>query len=186
MARVCATVMQKTRVHSHQLHDKHTYWQQIRQIERQKISHSFYYYEIYATIKIFVSKQNQLIKGSKLFFTEIIKTSFSVEKFERPGRTHKLPNVLSKEEVSKIWQALPNQKHSTMLSLIYACGLRRSELINLNPTCKFTSKKSQHLKKWNYFIADYEADMILLKYSNFYIQLIIKHIKNWNSQGCPP
>lgn len=79
------------------------------------------------------SYQNQLVNGSKLFFKEIIKTSFSVEKFERPRRTHKLPNVLSKEEVSKILQALPNQKHSTMLSLIYACGLRRSELINLKP-----------------------------------------------------
>lgn len=79
------------------------------------------------------SYQNQVVNGSKLFFREIIKTSFSVEKFERPRREHKLPNVLSKEEVAKILQALPNKKHATMLSLIYACGLRRNELINLKP-----------------------------------------------------
>ena len=79
------------------------------------------------------SFQNQVVNGSKLFFKEIIKTSFSVEKFERPRREHKLPNVLSKEEVAGLLKALTNQKHIAMLSLIYACGLRRGELINLKP-----------------------------------------------------
>jgi len=53
------------------------------------------------------------------------------EQLERPRREHKIPNVLSKEEVAAILQALVNQKHRTMLSLIYACGLRRGELLNL-------------------------------------------------------
>ena len=79
------------------------------------------------------SFQNQVVNGSKLFFKEIIKTSFSVEKFERPRREHKLPNVLSKEEVKAILDAPKNLKHRVMLSLIYACGLRRGELINLKP-----------------------------------------------------
>jgi integrase/recombinase XerD len=39
--------------------------------------------------------------------------------------------VLSKEEVKAILEAPTNIKHRTMLSLIYACGLRRSELLNL-------------------------------------------------------
>ncbi len=41
--------------------------------------------------------------------------------------------MLSKEEIAAILQALVNQKHRTMLSLIYACGLRRGELLNLKP-----------------------------------------------------
>jgi len=45
----------------------------------------------------------------------------------------KLPNVLSKEEVKRILEAHTNLKHRVMLSLIYSCGLRRSELINLKP-----------------------------------------------------
>src|SRR5690606_7651537 len=45
-----------------------------------------------------------------------------------------LPNVLSKEEVKAILDAHSNIKHSIMLSLIYSCGLRRSELLNLKPT----------------------------------------------------
>jgi integrase/recombinase XerD len=44
-----------------------------------------------------------------------------------------LPRVLSKEAVKAILQAHQNVKHRTMLSLIYACGLRRGELLNLKP-----------------------------------------------------
>ena len=42
--------------------------------------------------------------------------------------------MLSKEEVAAILSASPNLKHRTMLSLIYACGLRRSELLALTPS----------------------------------------------------
>jgi integrase/recombinase XerD len=77
--------------------------------------------------------QNQVINGVKLFFSFTGNGKFNVEKTERPRREHKLPNVLSKQEVASILGALSNLKHRTMLSLIYACGLRRSELLNLKP-----------------------------------------------------
>jgi integrase/recombinase XerD len=79
------------------------------------------------------SYQNQVINAVKILFREIEHSQFDVEKFERPRREHKLPNVLSKEEVLAILTAPINLKHKTMLSLIYACGLRRSELLNLQP-----------------------------------------------------
>jgi integrase/recombinase XerD len=78
--------------------------------------------------------QNQVVSALKLFFREIVKTEIQVESINRPRREHKLPNVLSKEEVKAILEATPNLKHRTMLSLIYACGLRRSELLNLKST----------------------------------------------------
>jgi len=77
--------------------------------------------------------QNQVINASKLFFREVVKSRLDVDKLERPRRQYKLPNVLSKEEVAAILNAHTNVKHKTMLSLIYACGLRRSELLNLKP-----------------------------------------------------
>lgn len=77
--------------------------------------------------------QNQAVNSAKLFFREIIKGKLDVESFKRPRSEHKLPNVLSKEEVKAILQAPVNFKHRSMLSLIYACGLRRSELLNLKP-----------------------------------------------------
>src|SRR5690606_15649720 len=61
------------------------------------------------------------------------KGNLNVESFARPRSEHKLPNILSKEEVKEILQAPVNQKHRCMLSLIYACGLRRSELLRLEP-----------------------------------------------------
>jgi integrase/recombinase XerD len=51
----------------------------------------------------------------------------------RPKQQKLLPNVLSKEEVKMILNAHYNLKHKAMLSLIYSCGLRCGELLNLEP-----------------------------------------------------
>jgi len=80
------------------------------------------------------SYQNQAVNALKLFFRTVQNTSIDVDEIHRPKRAKRLPNVLSKEEVKELLNCLQNTKHRTMLSLIYACGLRRSELINLVPT----------------------------------------------------
>lgn len=79
------------------------------------------------------SYQNQVVNACKLFYREVIHSRLDVDKLERPRREHKLPNVLSKGEVKAIIEAPANVKHRAMLSVIYACGLRRSELLNLKP-----------------------------------------------------
>ncbi len=43
----------------------------------------------------------------------------------------KLPQVLSKDEVQRMFSVCENLKHKVILSLLYGCGLRVSELINL-------------------------------------------------------
>ena len=43
----------------------------------------------------------------------------------------KLPVVLSKEEVRKLFDVIENPKHNLMMKLMYSAGLRVSELINL-------------------------------------------------------
>jgi integrase/recombinase XerD len=80
------------------------------------------------------SYQNQIVNAIKLFFTIILDTKMEIDKIHRPKRAKLLPNVLSKEEIKLILNAHSNIKHKTMLSLIYSCGLRRSELLNLKPT----------------------------------------------------
>ncbi len=79
------------------------------------------------------SYQNQVVNAIKLFFRQIENRVINVELIHRPKRAKLLPNVLSKEEVKAILGAPRNIKHRVMLSLIYACGLRRSELLNLLP-----------------------------------------------------
>lgn len=83
--------------------------------------------------KLSSSFQNQIINAIKLYFKTIKETKIHIEKIFRPKQEKLLPNVLSKEEVKKILNAHANIKHQTMLSLIYSCGLRRSELLNLKP-----------------------------------------------------
>lgn len=80
------------------------------------------------------SYQNQITNAIKLYFKICKETKIDLDKIHRPKRAKILPNVLSKEEVKAILEAHSNIKHKTMLSLIYSCGLRRSELLNLKPT----------------------------------------------------
>jgi integrase/recombinase XerD len=77
------------------------------------------------------SYQNQVVNAIKLFFKTVENKMIETEAVHRPKRSHVLPNVLSKEEIKLILNAHYNIKHKTMLSLIYSCGLRRGELLNL-------------------------------------------------------
>jgi integrase/recombinase XerD len=79
------------------------------------------------------SYQNQLVSAIKLFFREVVNSKIDIDKLQRPKREHKLPNVLSKKEVATLLRVTKNTKHRTMLSLIYACGLRRGEILSLKP-----------------------------------------------------
>jgi integrase/recombinase XerD len=77
------------------------------------------------------SFQNQNVNALKLFFQIVKDAKIETDKIHRPRREHKLPNVISKQEVKKILTALTNTKHIAMLSLIYSCGLRCGELLAL-------------------------------------------------------
>jgi integrase/recombinase XerD len=83
--------------------------------------------------RLSTSMQNQVVNAIKKFFLIVENRRVDIDLIHRPRQEHKLPNVISKEEVKKILEAPRNLKHRAMLSLIYACGLRRSELINLKP-----------------------------------------------------
>ena len=77
------------------------------------------------------SYQNQLVNAVKFYYSAIQHKKIDVELVHRPRREKTLPNILSKEEVKSILDAPYNLKHRAMLSMIYSCGLRRSELLNL-------------------------------------------------------
>ena len=83
--------------------------------------------------KLSSSAQNQVVNGVKKFFLVVENRRMDIDLIERPKKAFQLPHVLSKEEIRLILSAPINLKHRAMLSLIYACGLRRSELLNLKP-----------------------------------------------------
>ncbi|NLB62910.1 MAG: tyrosine-type recombinase/integrase [Fibrobacter sp.] len=105
--------------------------QSLEQINLNDVNH--FIQKIIINKKLSSSYQNQVVNALKLYFQVTKQIKIDVHKLSRPRRSYKLPNVLSSAEVKAILNALTNTKHRTMLSLIYACGLRRSELLNLRP-----------------------------------------------------
>lgn len=75
--------------------------------------------------------QKGITGALKLFFSHSSGESINIEKLKYPQKEKRLPEILSKIEIQEILQAADNLKHRTMLSVLYACGMRRSELLNL-------------------------------------------------------
>jgi len=90
-------------------------------------------YEYILPKRLSYSFQNQLISAVKKFYSEIYRQVIDPGEFTRPRTQHRLPNVLSKEEVKRILDAPVNEKHRVILSIVYGCGLRRSEVLMLEP-----------------------------------------------------
>jgi site-specific recombinase XerD len=55
------------------------------------------------------------------------------ETIPTPKQSHKLPVILSPEEVVKFLTCVPGPKHRTILTTCYAAGLRISEALHLRP-----------------------------------------------------
>lgn len=75
--------------------------------------------------------QNQIINAVKLYYKRTPGRMLFLEELERPKKPKRLPVVLSREEIGLIIKNVKNLKHRAILSIIYACGLRISEAINL-------------------------------------------------------
>jgi len=80
---------------------------------------------------ISISQQNQRINAIKFFYEKVLGRNKQYYELHRPNKEHKLPKVLSKNEVKKILLSCGNIKHRCILMLMYSAGLRRSEVIDL-------------------------------------------------------
>jgi site-specific recombinase XerD len=65
--------------------------------------------------------------GIKFLYESTLRRDFSLTGIPRPKREHKLPVVLSREEVRAILEKVTEPRHRACLSLVYACGLRLGE-----------------------------------------------------------
>ena len=65
--------------------------------------------------------------GIKFLYESTLRRDFTVTGVPRPKREHKLPVVLTREEVRAILRQVTEQRHRACLTLIYACGLRLGE-----------------------------------------------------------
>lgn len=81
--------------------------------------------------KISTSYQNQLINAVKFYYESILHTPKKCYYIDRPRVEHKLPVVLTPEEVARIYNSITNLKHKAIVALLYSTGMRVSEIINL-------------------------------------------------------
>ena len=77
------------------------------------------------------SAQNQYINAIKFYYEKHLGRERTFYFIERPFKDQRVPIVLSKSETQRLFHAVENLKHRTILYTIYGCGLRISELINL-------------------------------------------------------
>lgn len=78
-----------------------------------------------------INSRKHKISAVKLFYIHTIKQPLKFRYIEYPRAVKKIPIVLSIDEVQKMFNVCKNLKHKVILSLLYSCGLRVSELLNL-------------------------------------------------------
>jgi site-specific recombinase XerD len=77
----------------------------------------------------------------RFFYSKTLKKGWSVAETPYPKRTHRLPTILSPQEVAQLIQAACTPFHRTLLMTLYATGVRNAELTHL----KFSDIDSQRM-----------------------------------------
>lgn len=72
----------------------------------------------------------QAYSALKFLFETTLKRDWKSYKIPRSKKEKKLPAVLSREEVKRIFNVTTNPKHRAILMIIYSSGLRVSEAAN--------------------------------------------------------
>ncbi len=85
-----------------------------------------------------VEKLGEASSSSIIVFLSAIRYSFTnilhkdiTLSIKRPKKEKRIPSVLTKEEVKTLINSIDTKKSKTMVSFMYACGFRVSELVNL-------------------------------------------------------
>lgn len=65
----------------------------------------------------------------------------------RPKKNKTIPEILRKEEIGKMINATENIKHKLILKILYGCGLRVSEVVNLKKECINFDEGLIHIKQ---------------------------------------
>lgn len=93
-----------------------------------------------------ISTQNQVINAIKFYIEKVLKQKRELYYIDRPRKEKRLPTVLSKEEVSLIFNELTNYKHKAIIRLIYGCGLRVGELCRIELKDLDSKRMRLHLR----------------------------------------
>ena len=76
---------------------------------------------------------NVHLSGISCFYKNVLQLDEAKFKIPPRPRIKKLPNILSVEEVKRLFDSSANLKHRVMLKTVYSAGLRISEVVKLKP-----------------------------------------------------
>ena len=77
------------------------------------------------------SYQKAMLATLKKFYKEIFNREVNLSHLYPKRKENKLPKFLTQNEIKKIIDITENLKHKTIITTIYSCGLRLSELLEL-------------------------------------------------------
>jgi site-specific recombinase XerD len=90
-----------------------------------------YQAELFQKRKLSASTVAIRLAALRFFYVKTLKKGWSVAETPYPKRTHRLPTILSQEEVGQLINAAPNASYCTILMTLYATGIRNAELTRL-------------------------------------------------------
>lgn len=77
------------------------------------------------------SAVDQALNAIRFLYSEIYHQPFALKNLPRPKMEQRLPVVLSREEVTQVAVAAGNPKHRLMIEVMYAAGVRVSEIVQV-------------------------------------------------------
>jgi len=78
-----------------------------------------------------INTRNHKLCAIKSFYQITVGMPLKLEKIPFSKKDKKVPKILEEDEIQAMFDNCHNLKHLTILSILYACGLRISEVINL-------------------------------------------------------
>lgn len=91
-------------------------------------------YMLYCTKELKLSENtlNSRMNAIKFYFEQVLgHDKLFFQDIPRPKSKSSLPKVLSKKEIVRLFDQVPNLKHQIILKLCYGMGLRVSEIVHL-------------------------------------------------------
>jgi integrase/recombinase XerD len=83
----------------------------------------------------------QRVAALRFFFSKTLRRAWNIEETPYPKKRIQLPVILSQDEVARLIEAASSPFHHTILTTLYATGVRRAELTQL----KLTDVDSQRM-----------------------------------------
>lgn len=105
---------------------------QAKEINEATPSILYEYFENLKTIKKYsYSAMKQSLAAIRFLFQDVLRIPVDFDFMVHMKKPETLPNVFSILEIQQILAVITNLKHRTIISTIYSCGLRISELLHL-------------------------------------------------------